>query len=193
MRKTKETAYAKINLSLDVLGRLDNGYHIVKMVMQTIDLYDELVFETQDRECSSMEITLATDSGEIPGGEDNLIVRAVRRMEAKYGIVRRMEAKYGIRRDLKITLKKNIPVAAGMAGGSTDAAAALRAVRDLFVPDVSDEELQKIGVSLGADIPYCVTGGTQLSEGIGEMSLQQRSIENMTALRRSLTPTSTRR
>ena len=67
MRKTKETAYAKINLSLDVLGRLDNGYHIVKMIMQTIDLYDELVFETQDRECSSMEITLATDSGEILG------------------------------------------------------------------------------------------------------------------------------
>ena len=130
MRKTKETAYAKINLSLDVLGRLDNGYHIVKMIMQTIDLYDELVFETH---------------------------------------VRRMEAKYGIRRDLKITLKKNIPVAAGMAGGSTDAAAALRAVRDLFVPEVSDEELQKIGVSLGADIPYCVTGGTQLSEGIGEV------------------------
>ena len=159
MRKTKETAYAKINLSLDVLGRLDNGYHIVKMIMQTIDLYDELVFETQDRECPSMEITLVSDSGEIPGGEDNLIVRAVRRMEAKYGI----------RRDLKITLKKNIPVAAGMAGGSTDAAAALRAVRDLFVPEVSDEELQKIGVTLGADIPYCVTGGTQLSEGIGEV------------------------
>ena len=159
MRKTKETAYAKINLSLDVLGRLENGYHIVKMIMQTIDLYDELVFETQDRECPSMEITLVSDSGEIPGGEDNLIVRAVRRMEAKYGI----------HRDLKITLKKYIPVAAGMAGGSTDAAAALRAVRDLFVPEVSDEELQKIGVTLGADIPYCVTGGTQLSEGIGEV------------------------
>lgn len=159
MRKVKQKAYAKINLSLDILGRLENGYHIVKMVMQTINLCDELIFETQDRECPSMEITLAADSGEIPDGEDNLIVRAVRRMEYKYGI----------RRDLRITLKKNIPVAAGMAGGSTDAAAALRAVRDLFVPDVSDEELQKIGVTLGADIPYCVTGGTQLSEGIGEV------------------------
>ena len=159
MRSVKQEAYAKINLSLDILGRLENGYHIVKMVMQTIDLSDELIFETQDRECPSMEITLVTDNGEIPGGEDNLIVRAVRRMEYKYGI----------RRDLRITLKKNIPVAAGMAGGSTDAAAALRAVRDLFVPDVSDEELQKIGVTLGADIPYCVTGGTQLSEGIGEV------------------------
>ena len=159
MRKSIQKAYAKINLSLDILGRLENGYHIVKMVMQTIDLYDELIFETQDRECPSMEITLVSDSGEIPGGEDNLIVRAVRRMEVKYRI----------RRDLKITLKKNIPVAAGMAGGSTDAAAALRAVRDLFVPEVSDGELQKIGVTLGADIPYCVTGGTQLSEGIGEV------------------------
>lgn len=159
MRKIEQKAYAKINLSLDILGRLENGYHIVKMVMQTIDLYDELVFETQDRDCPSMEITLVSDNGEIPCGEDNLIVRAVRRMEAKYRI----------RKDLRITLKKNIPVAAGMAGWSTDAAAALRAVRDLFVPEVSDEELQKIGVTLGADIPYCVTGGTQLSEGIGEV------------------------
>ena len=159
MRKNIQTAYAKINLSLDILGRLENGYHIVKMVMQTIDLSDELIFETQDRDCPSMEITLASDSGEIPFGEDNLIVKAIRRMESKYSI----------RKDLRITLKKRIPVAAGMAGGSTDAAAALRAVRDLFVPEIGDEELQKIGVTLGADIPYCVTGGTQLSEGIGEV------------------------
>ena len=160
MRRNVQTAYAKINLSLDILGRMENGYHIVKMVMQTIDLSDELIFETDDRDCpASMEITLASDNGEIPAGEDNLIVRAVRRMEAKYRI----------RKDLKITLKKRFPVAAGLAGGSTDAAAALRAVRDLFVPEVSDEELQKIGVTLGADIPYCITGGTQLSEGIGEV------------------------
>ena len=160
MRRNVQTAYAKINLSLDILGRMDNGYHIVKMVMQTIDLSDELIFETRDINCpASMEITLVSDNGEIPAGEDNLIVRAVRRMEAKYSI----------RKDLKITLKKRIPVAAGLAGGSTDAAAALRAVRDLFVPEVSDEELQKIGVTLGADIPYCITGGTQLSEGIGEV------------------------
>ena len=159
MRKVQQTAYAKINLSLDVLGRRDDGYHIVRMIMQTIDLCDELTFETQDRECPAMEVViLETDSGELSCGEDNLIVRAVRCMETRYGI----------RKDLKIRLKKRIPVAAGMAGGSTDAAAALRAVRDLFVPDVSDEELQKIGVTLGADIPYCITGGTQLSEGIGE-------------------------
>ena len=81
MRSVKETAYAKINLSLDILGKREDGYHIVRMIMQTIDLSDDLVFETEDRECPAMEITLKSDSGEIPGGEDNLIVRAVRRME----------------------------------------------------------------------------------------------------------------
>ena len=159
MRTVQETAYAKINLSLDILGRREDGYHLVRMVMQTIDLSDSLTFETEDRDCPAMEITLSADSGEIPCGEDNLIVRAVRRMEKEFGI----------RKDIKINLKKRIPVAAGMAGGSTDAAAALRAVRDLFCPDVSDAELQRLGAELGADIPYCVTGGTQLSEGIGEI------------------------
>ena len=159
MRKAQQTAYAKINLSLDILGKREDGYHLVKMVMQTIDLCDDLTFETEDRDCPAMEITLTADSGEISCGEDNLIVRAVRRMEKEFGI----------RKDLRITLKKRIPVAAGMAGGSTDAAAALRAVRDLFVPDVSDAELGRIGAALGADIPYCIAGGTQLSEGIGEV------------------------
>lgn len=159
MRRMEQTAYAKINLSLDVLGKREDGYHIVRMIMQTIDISDTLVFETQDRACSPMEITLVTDSGEIPCGEDNLIVRAVRSMEKEFGL----------RGDLTITLTKRIPVAAGMAGGSTDAAAAMRAVRDLFVPEVSDGQLQRIGATLGADIPYCITGGTQLSEGIGEI------------------------
>ena len=81
MRKVQQTAYAKINLSLDVLGRRDDGYHIVRMIMQTIDLYDELTFETQDRECPAMEVILETDSGELSCGEDNLIVRAVRCMD----------------------------------------------------------------------------------------------------------------
>ena len=159
MRRIEQTAYAKINLSLDVLGRREDGYHIVRMIMQTIGISDDLIFETQDKDCSPMEIALATDSGEIPCGEDNLIVRAVRSMEKEFGL----------RGDLKITLTKRIPVAAGLAGGSTDAAAALRAVRDLFVPEVSDGQLQRIGATLGADIPYCITGGTQLSEGIGEI------------------------
>jgi 4-diphosphocytidyl-2-C-methyl-D-erythritol kinase len=128
------------------------------MIMQTIDLCDELTFETKDMECPAMDVVLETDNGDLSCGEDNLIVRAVRCMEARYGI----------HKDLRIKLKKRIPLAAGMAGGSTDAAAALRAMRDLFVPDVTNEELQKIGVTLGADIPYCITGGTQLSEGIGE-------------------------
>ena len=158
MRKVKQKAYAKINLSLDILGRLENGYHIVKMVMQTIDLSDELIFETQDRECPSMEITLASDSGEIPVGEENLIVRAVRRMEYKYGI----------RKDLRITLNKRIPVAAGMAGGSTDGAAVILALNELLELRMTMDEMDAIALQLGADVPFCLRRGTYLAEGIGE-------------------------
>lgn len=158
MRQSVQTAYAKINLSLDILGKQEDGYHRVRMVMQTVDLSDTLLVETQDRDLSRMELELITDSEEISTGEDNLICRAVRLMSETYGL----------HTDLRITLHKRIPVAAGLAGGSTDAAAAFRAVRDLFVPAVPDEQLQKLGVRLGADIPYCIAGGTKLSEGIGE-------------------------
>lgn len=158
MRKSEQRAYAKINLSLDILGKREDGYHIVRMVMQTVDLYDTLRFETNDCDLEQMKIELTADSDEIPSGDDNLICRAVRLLAETYGL----------HTDLRISLQKRIPVAAGMAGGSTDAAAALRAARDLFLPSVTDEDLQKLAVRLGADIPYCITGGTQLSEGIGE-------------------------
>lgn len=158
MRKNEQRAYAKINLSLDILGKREDGYHLVRMVMQTVDLYDTLRFETHDSCAEQMTMELITESKEIPSGDDNLICRAVRLLAEAYGL----------HTDLSISLEKRIPVAAGMAGGSTDAAAALRAVRDLFLPSVTDEQLQKLAVSLGADIPYCITGGTQLSEGIGE-------------------------
>ena len=158
MRRVTKTAYAKINLSLDVLGRREDGYHLVKMVMQTIDLSDTLVFETGDRECDGMTVQLVTDSKEISTGKDNLVCRAIMAMAGEYGISR----------DIKVTLHKRIPVAAGIAGGSTDAAAALRAMRDLFVPDASNEDLARIALPIGADVPYCIEGGTRLSEGIGE-------------------------
>lgn len=158
VRRVTKTAYAKINLSLDVLGRRKDGYHLIKMIMQTIDLSDTLVFETEDRETESMEITLRTDNPLIPSGEDNLICRAIRAMAEEYKV----------RRDITVTLDKRIPVAAGIAGGSTDAAAAMRAFRDLFVPDVTNADLRRIALPLGADIPYCIEGGTRLSEGIGE-------------------------
>lgn len=146
-------AYAKINLGLDVLGRLPNGYHEVKMIMQTVGIYDELTFEKADE-----GIVITTDSGELPTNEDNLIYRAAKLLMQKYAI------DAGIR----INLKKNIPIAAGMAGGSTDAAAALKGVNEIFGLGCTEDELKEIGVKIGADVPYCVMGGTALAEGIGE-------------------------
>lgn len=146
-------AYAKINLGLDVLGRLPNGYHEVKMIMQTVGIYDELTFEKADE-----GIVITTDSGELPTNEDNLIYRAAKLLMQKYAI------DAGIR----INLKKNIPIAAGMAGGSTDAAATLKGMNEVFGLGCTEDELKEIGVKIGADVPYCVMGGTALAEGIGE-------------------------
>lgn len=146
-------AYAKINLGLDVLGKLPNGYHEVKMIMQTVDIYDVLTFEKTES-----GITISTDSGELPTGEDNLIYRAVKLLFDKYGIVE----------GVHIHLQKNIPVAAGMAGGSSDAAATLKGINEIFHLGQGLEELKEMGVAIGADVPYCVMGGTALAEGIGE-------------------------
>ena len=146
-------AYAKINLGLDVVRRLENGYHEVRMVMQTVGIYDELSFSKTDE-----GIVITTDSGELPTDEDNLIYKAAKRM---------ME-RYDIRQGVRIHLQKNIPIAAGMAGGSTDAAATMKGMNELFELGADREELKEIGVQIGADVPYCVIGGTALAEGIGE-------------------------
>lgn len=147
-------AHAKINLCLDVTGRLDNGYHLVKMIMQTVGIHDVLSFERTDG-----EILITTDSGELPVNQDNLIFRAVRLMQERYGI------SGGVR----VHLKKKIPIAAGMAGGSADAAAALKAMNVLYDLKLDLRKLQEEGVKIGADVPYCLLGGTALSEGIGEI------------------------
>lgn len=163
-------AYAKINLSLDVLGVLPNGYHEVKMIMQTVDLYDDICLEMINISSadSAGRIILSGDiDSEAAGneslsfGEDNLIYKA-----AKMMIDRLPEEKINL--GVSITLHKHIPLAAGMAGGSTDAAAVLRGMNLLFEMGLSDDELCDIGVKLGADVPYCIMGGTMLAEGIGE-------------------------
>lgn len=151
-------ACAKINLGLDVVGVREDGYHLLRMIMQQIDLYDTLTF-TVTKVQGSGEIRLMDESGLSPAGQDNLICRAVRMMEEEYHLCA----------DIEVRLIKRIPVAAGLAGGSTDAAAAFTAVRDLLVPQVTDRELMELGVRLGADIPYCIAGGIRLSEGIGEI------------------------
>lgn len=153
--KTTQRAYAKINIGLDVLRRRADGYHEVKMIMQTVDIYDELVLERR----KEPGIELRMDNSELPSGSDNLICRAADLL------FREKKITGGV----NISLTKRIPIAAGMAGGSADAAAALRGVNELFDMGYSLTELQALGVGLGADIPYCLAGGTMLSEGIGEI------------------------
>lgn len=155
MEKIELKARAKVNLGLDVCRRLENGYHEVKMVMQTVDLYDELEF----RKRKDPDIILSVDSNDSLGDiSNNLIFRAAKLMKEYYSI------KEGI----EIYLKKNIPVAAGMAGGSTDAAATMLAMNELFELGQTKEQLMELAVRLGADIPFCILGGTALAEGIGE-------------------------
>ena len=159
IRKTiTRNACAKINLGLDVVGVREDGYHLLRMIMQQIDLFDTLTFTVTNAQGTG-EIRLIDESGLSPDGQDNLICRAIRMMEEKYHLCA----------DIEVRLIKRIPVAAGLAGGSTDAAAAFTAVRDLLLPQVTDSELMELGVRLGADIPYCIAGGIKLSEGIGEI------------------------
>ena len=153
MNEYRIKAYAKINLGLDVVRRLENGYHEVKMVMQTVGIYDVLVFQR-----TAGGIVITTDSGELPTNEDNLIYKAAKLMIEKYHITE----------GVKIHLEKHIPIAAGMAGGSTDAAATLKGMNRLFDLGCTLKDLMELGVKIGADVPYCVMGGTALAEGIGE-------------------------
>lgn len=146
-------AFAKINLSLDVLGTLPNGYHEVKMVMQTVSLYDLVELEKLDE-----GIELGCSLKFLPTGRDNLAYRAA---EAFFN-----ETK--INGGVKIFLKKHIPVGAGLAGGSSNAAAVLTGLNRLYEANLSTRKLCEIGTALGADVPYCIIGGTRLAEGIGE-------------------------
>ena len=147
-------AYGKINLALDVLGRRADGYHEVRMIMQTVGLHDRIdLYVTQEP-----GIKIETNLFYLPDNEQNLAHKAARLL---------ME-EFGIRQGLSIHLRKFIPVSAGMAGGSTDAASVLFGVNKMFGLGLSIKELMERGVKLGADIPYCLMRGTALSEGIGE-------------------------
>ena len=171
MDRIERKAYGKINLGLDVLGRREDGYHLLKMVMQTVDIADTVVIEKMSAATGTdpIEIIVLAEPGnakkaemvsrQVPAGSDNLIYKAAARM---------MEA-YSLKDPIRITLTKRIPIAAGMAGGSTDAAAVFLGLRDLFGLSAADRELQELALPLGADIPYCIEGGTKLSEGIGEI------------------------
>ena len=150
----KVKAFAKINLCLDVLRRKDNGYHEVEMVMTNVDIFDVL----EIKELEEKKILLKSYNTDLAMDETNLIYKAIALLQRETGKT------FGV----EILLEKNIPMEAGMAGGSADAAATLKAVNELFKLGVSDERLLELGASLGADIPFCIMGGTVLASGIGE-------------------------
>lgn len=151
-------AMAKINLGLDVVRRREDGYHEVRMIMQNICLYDMLEMKKRD----DSRILLSTNLYFLPTNENNLVYKAVKLLMDEFEIEQGVD----------IALKKRIPVAAGMAGGSTDAAAAMVGMNKLFRLNLPQQELMKRGVQIGADVPYCIMRGTALSEGIGEILTQ---------------------
>ncbi|AWZ49333.1 4-(cytidine 5'-diphospho)-2-C-methyl-D-erythritol kinase [Clostridiaceae bacterium 14S0207] len=159
-------AYAKVNLSLDVVGKREDGYHLLRMIMQRIDLYD--VIEMEKNNLGTIRIFC--DKPYVPIDNRNLAHKAAKIFMEKYNI------KDGV--DIKI--QKNIPVAAGLAGGSSDAATVLRGMKYLFNKvDIMKNELMELGLSIGADIPYCIQGGTALCEGIGEKITTLRPFKNV--------------
>lgn len=147
-------ARAKINLGLDVLGKREDGYHEVRMVMQTIGIYDRLILTKIPEE----EIRITSNLAFLPVNENNLIYKAIKLLKDEYHFSG----------GVSVDLNKFIPVAAGMAGGSTDAASTMFGVNRLFGLNLSMGKMMELGVRLGADVPYCVMRGTALAEGIGE-------------------------
>ena len=151
-------AYGKINLSLDVTGVLPNGYHSVSMVMQSVELCDIVSIEKND----SGKILVRCDNPQIPEGEGNLAYRACELVTKEFNIPCGFD----------IFIKKSIPVAGGMAGGSTDAAAVIRGINEICELNQTEEKLMKLGLALGADIPFCIQKKPALAEGIGEKLTQ---------------------
>jgi len=154
MDEIEITAHAKINLLLDVVGKRVDGYHDVRMIMQSISLADHIVLKP----CQD-QTKINSNWSSIPLDERNLALKAWRLMQKTYQLPGEIE----------IYLHKEIPVEAGLAGGSTDAAAVLKGINQLYELKLCDRELERIGVSLGADVAFCINGGTVLAQGIGEL------------------------
>ena len=164
----KVKACAKINLCLDVLSRRPNGYHDVEMVMTNIDIADVL----EIRELEEKKISLICNNKDLATDENNLIYKAIALLQKE------TKRDFGV----EVRLEKNIPMEAGMAGGSADAAATLKAVNELFQLDISTDRLLELGACLGADIPFCIMGGTALAEGIGEKLTKLKPVPKLKLL-----------
>ena len=168
MKQIKLNARAKINITLDVLRKRDDGYHDLSMIMQTINLCDNITITATDND----NIEMTSNYSWLPCDNRNLVYKAAELMREKYSI----------KEGLKIHLTKNIPVAAGMAGGSSDCAATLIGLRNMFKIKADDNELMTLGKTLGADVPYCILRGTALAEGIGEKLTQLPPFPNTIVL-----------
>ena len=155
MKSIKLKAYGKINLGLDVLGKRDDGYHDLDMIMQSVDLFDEITITKNN----SGEITVKTSTEKIPNDESNLAYKAAKLLLEEFDI----------KKGVEIEIEKNIPISGGMAGGSTDCAAVLKGINKLFKLQLPEEKLMARGVRLGADVPFCIIGNTARAEGIGEI------------------------
>ena len=154
MDEIRLKALAKINLGLDVTGRREDGYHLVRMIMQTIHLFDSV----QMAKTKESGIRLSTNIRFLPANENNIAYKAAKLLMEEFGITQ----------GVSIDIRKCIPVSAGMAGGSTDAAAVLYGMNQMFGLKLSNRQLAHRGLTLGADVPYCLMRGTALAEGIGE-------------------------
>ena len=154
MRELKLKARAKINLGLDVVRKREDGYHEVRMIMQMINLYDKITL----RKKTEPGITVTTNLSYLPVNEDNLVYRAAKLLMDEFQVDGGLE----------IELQKYIPGAAGMAGGSTDAASVMVGVNKIFQLGLNKKQLMERGVKIGADVPFCIMRGTALAEGIGE-------------------------
>ncbi len=147
-------APAKINLTLNVIGKRADGYHELESVMQQISLRDKIFLQT-----GGVGISVASSSKQIPDNEENLAFQAAQLLYAKYSLPS----------GLQIFIEKNIPVGAGLAGGSTDAAAVIKGMNELFDLRLKQEEMMQLGLSVGSDVPFCVLGGAALARGRGEL------------------------
>ena len=145
---------AKINLSIDVLGKRVDGYHLVEMIMQTIDLYDIIKIEELETE----DIIIKSNTQDIPLNENNIVYKAIELIRDNFNI----------KRGIEVFIEKNIPIAAGMAGGSSNAAAVLVGLNKLWNLNLSNKELKELGFKLGADVPFCIDGNAALAKGVGE-------------------------
>lgn len=167
MKQTTESAYAKINLCLDVTGRRDNGYHEIDGVMQSVTLCDLVTLEFEEGTTTEISLT-AEGNSDMPTDERNLAYRAAKKLLETVGV-------YG---SVRIHLKKRIPMAGGLAGGSTDAAAVLRGLNRLLPTPLDIAELCKLGSALGADVPFCILGGAMRTQGIGDVLISVTSMPN---------------